>query len=83
MKQLLQNMKTGETSVGDVPMPTPKPGMALSLEGNIPIKVLHPDLKLKNPATFRPDSPIPIISIDLSDRYGRVTHDLCLATSFL
>ena len=29
MKQLLQNLKTGETTVADVPMPTPKPGTAL------------------------------------------------------
>ena len=29
MKQLLQNMKTGRTSVEDVPMPSPLPGMAL------------------------------------------------------
>ncbi|MCJ7701866.1 MAG: zinc-binding alcohol dehydrogenase, partial [Anaerolineales bacterium] len=29
MKQLLQNLKTGETSVVEVPMPGPKPGMAL------------------------------------------------------
>jgi len=29
MKQLLQNLKTGETSVADVPKPTPKPGTAL------------------------------------------------------
>ena len=29
MKQLLQNLKTGATTVADVPMPTPKPGTAL------------------------------------------------------
>jgi len=29
MKQLIQNMKTGETSVVDVPIPIPQPGMAL------------------------------------------------------
>ncbi len=29
MKQLLQNLKTGETTVADVPIPTPKPGTAL------------------------------------------------------
>ena len=29
MKQLLQNLKTGETSVADVPIPSPKPGTAL------------------------------------------------------
>jgi len=29
MKQLIQNMKTGETSVVDVPVPIPQPGMAL------------------------------------------------------
>jgi predicted dehydrogenase/threonine dehydrogenase-like Zn-dependent dehydrogenase len=29
MKQLLQNMKTGKTSVEDVPVPSPLPGMAL------------------------------------------------------
>ena len=29
MKQLLQNLRTGETSVADVPMPIPKPGTAL------------------------------------------------------
>ena len=29
MKQLLQNMKNGKTSVEDVPVPTPHPGMAL------------------------------------------------------
>jgi len=29
MKQLLQNLRTGETSVEDVPIPTPKPGTAL------------------------------------------------------
>lgn len=29
MKQLLQNMKNGQTSVVDVPVPTPRPGMAL------------------------------------------------------
>ena len=29
MKQLLQNLKTGLTSVEDVPMPTPRPGQAL------------------------------------------------------
>jgi predicted dehydrogenase len=29
MKQLLQNLKTGETTVNDVPRPAPKPGTAL------------------------------------------------------
>ncbi len=29
MKQLLQNLRTGETSIADVPIPTPKPGTAL------------------------------------------------------
>jgi len=29
MKQLLQNLRTGETSVNEVPIPTPKPGTAL------------------------------------------------------
>jgi predicted dehydrogenase len=29
MKQLLQNLRTGETTVEDVPVPTPKPGTAL------------------------------------------------------
>lgn len=29
MKQVLQNMRTGETSVTDVPIPSPRPGMAL------------------------------------------------------
>ncbi|MFN2234082.1 MAG: alcohol dehydrogenase catalytic domain-containing protein, partial [Anaerolineales bacterium] len=29
MKQLLQNLKTGETSVAEVPIPSPKPGTAL------------------------------------------------------
>src|SRR5512137_2738151 len=29
MKQLLQNMKTGKTSIEDVPVPTPRPGQAL------------------------------------------------------
>jgi len=29
MKQLLQNLRTGETSIADVPLPTPKPGTAL------------------------------------------------------
>jgi len=29
MKQLLQNLRTGETSIVDVPLPTPKPGTAL------------------------------------------------------
>ncbi|MEA3351128.1 MAG: bi-domain-containing oxidoreductase [Chloroflexota bacterium] len=29
MKQLLQNLRTGETSVVEVPVPTPKPGTAL------------------------------------------------------
>jgi len=29
MKQLLQNMKTGKTSIEDVPVPSPHPGMAL------------------------------------------------------
>ncbi len=29
MKQLVQNLRTGETSIADVPMPTPKPGTAL------------------------------------------------------
>ncbi len=29
MKQLLQNLRTGETTVGDVPIPVPKPGTAL------------------------------------------------------
>jgi len=29
MKQLLQNLRTGETSVAEVPIPTPKPGTAL------------------------------------------------------
>ena len=29
MKQLLQNLRSGDTSVVDVPVPTPKPGMAL------------------------------------------------------
>ena len=29
MKQLLQNLRTGETSIADVPQPTPKPGTAL------------------------------------------------------
>jgi predicted dehydrogenase/threonine dehydrogenase-like Zn-dependent dehydrogenase len=29
MKQLLQNLRTGETSIAEVPMPAPKPGMAL------------------------------------------------------
>jgi predicted dehydrogenase len=29
MKQLLQNLRTGETEISEVPVPTPKPGMAL------------------------------------------------------
>ncbi len=29
MKQLLQNMKSGDTSVADVPIPTPQHGEAL------------------------------------------------------
>lgn len=29
MKQLIQNLRTGETSIADVPVPTPKSGMAL------------------------------------------------------
>ncbi|MBC8504546.1 MAG: bi-domain-containing oxidoreductase [Anaerolineales bacterium] len=29
MKQLLQNLRTGETSIAEVPTPTPKPGTAL------------------------------------------------------
>jgi predicted dehydrogenase len=29
MKQLLQNMKTGKTSVAEIPIPTPRPGQAL------------------------------------------------------
>jgi len=29
MKQLLQNLRTGETTVAEVPMPTPRPGTAL------------------------------------------------------
>ncbi|MBC8496728.1 MAG: zinc-binding alcohol dehydrogenase, partial [Chloroflexi bacterium] len=29
MKQLLQNLRTGETSIAEVPIPTPKPGTAL------------------------------------------------------
>jgi threonine dehydrogenase-like Zn-dependent dehydrogenase len=29
MKQLLQNLRTGETSIAEVPMPAPKPGTAL------------------------------------------------------
>ncbi len=29
MKQLLQNMRTGETEIMDVPIPTPRPGMVL------------------------------------------------------
>ena len=29
MKQLLQNLRSGETSVADVPLPIPKPGTAL------------------------------------------------------
>lgn len=29
MKQLLQNLRTGETSVAEVPMPTPRPGTVL------------------------------------------------------
>ncbi|HEX9013794.1 MAG TPA: hypothetical protein VF813_09770, partial [Anaerolineaceae bacterium] len=29
MKQLLQNLRTGETSVVDVPIPQPQPGFAL------------------------------------------------------
>ena len=29
MKQLIQNLRTGETSIAEVPIPTPKPGTAL------------------------------------------------------
>jgi NADPH:quinone reductase-like Zn-dependent oxidoreductase len=29
MKQVLQNMKTGKTTIAEIPIPTPRPGITL------------------------------------------------------